>query len=247
MTVREITTRRVWLRVLAVAVVVASGCGTRADTGRSDEATSTTQQTKPPAETTATATTTAADTATRTDTATATETTPTPPLNTTDLAVTRLFGHSDDRDHSIGSGSVIADEFPAVRLVTDRAGWQAVRREIEAAAETAYDGLPIAEKTAFETECLVVLQTLLRGGANRLRLSGMTRDGTETVRLRVEELSRGGPNNQPTRLLLVRIPDAEHVARVVVRYVFEGNAVTVETETSQGQSTARRLAIETNG
>jgi hypothetical protein len=142
---------------------------------------------------------------------------------------------------------VIADEFPAVRLVTDRAGWRAVRREIEAAAETAYEGLPIAEKTAFETECLVVLQTLLRGGANRLRLAGTTRDGTETVRLRVEELSRGGPNNQPTRLLLVRIPDAERVARVVVRYVFEGNAVTVETETGQGQSTAKRLAIETNG
>ncbi len=242
MTTRERTTRRVWLRVLAAAVGVASGCGTRADTGRSDEATSTTQQTRPPAETTATATTTTADTVTRTDTATAT-----PPLNTTDLAVTRLFGRGDDRDHSIGSGSVIADEFPVVRLVTDRAGWRAVRQEIEAAAETAYEGLPIAEKTTFETECLVALQTLLRGGANRLRLAGATRDGAETVRLRVEELSRGGPNNQPTRLLLVRIPDAERVARIVVRYVFESDAVTVETETGQGQPTAKRLVIGTNG
>jgi len=209
-------------RTVVACLVGVGGCAGRDRTASSSQ--TDTQATPTATETEVT------DTGPRpTDTVPGTGPTSTLPSDATDLAVTRLFGPSDDRDHSVGSESVIGDEFPAVRLVTDRAGWREVRREIEAAAGTSYDGVPVVEATAFGTECLVVLQTRLRGGANRLRLAGTTRDGDETVRLRVEELSRPGPNNQPTRLLLVRIPSAERVERVVVRYVFEGDAVSVET------------------
>ena len=245
MTTGELTTRRVWLRVLAAALGAASGCGTRTETGQSDEATSTAQQTRPPRETTATATETAGQTRTpdtqtpdtEMDTPTPEESTPlqTAVVNRTDYAVRWLLGFADDRINGFYQGSLLDGEKVRVQLLTSRQEWQTVRRMIEEKVDASYENVPFVAETAFHVESLVAVWVNM---ANReyVRLVDVSREGTQTVRLRVKAVGSFGAQVRVGRILLVRVPNGQRLTRAVVEYLDDERELTVVTDKKGSES-----------
>ncbi len=258
MIARELATRRVWLRVLAAALGVASGCGTRTETGRGDGATSTAQQTRPPRETTATATETARQTQTpdtQTDTPTPdTETdTPTPeestPLQTeivnwTDYAVRWLLGFADDRITGFYQGSLLDGEKVRVQLLTSRQEWQTIRRMIEEKVDASYENVPFVAETNFGAESLVAVWVDM---TNReyVRLVDVTREGTRTVRLRVKAVGSFGAQVRVGRILLVRVPNGQRLTQAVVEYLDDERELTVVTDEERDESATETATNDT--
>ncbi len=251
MTSGESATRRVWLGTLAAALGVTSGCGTRTETGRGDGATPATTQTSAPAETTVPPTATettrrtqtpdtetdtpARDTGTDTPTPDTETNTPTPALNQTSYEVTRLLGPEDERVETTFEGDLVADGIVGVRLVTSRADWRAVRRDIRDDTGVSYRGLPLVEKTTFSTDALIVVQVEM-SNYYRIRLVSGSRETDGEFRLRIRGVDSFPPQIHVGRILLVRVPNGQRLTRAVVEYVGKMRELTVVTDEQEDES-----------
>lgn len=236
MTSQQSATRRMWLRALVGVLGSVGGCNTRSDTEPSPTETATTgtptattAQEAPTTQPVETATEPTTEPTPSPDRATPTVT---PPLNQTDFAVRQLFGPGDD--YSGTRGPSVAGRV-RIQLLTDRADWEAVRREIEADTGVSYAGLPFVVETTFGPEIVVAVWVKLSDSENA-RLVDVTREGAETVRLRVTGAGSFGAQVNVGRVLLVRVPNAQRVRRAVAEYAGDGGHVATATEPGESET-----------
>jgi len=234
MTSQQFATRRMWLGALVGVLGSVGGCGTRSDTEppTTETTASTLISTTEQRATTTQDIKTTAEPILSPDRETPTAT---PPLNQTDFAVRQLFGPDDDysgtRGPSVDGGRI------RVQLVTDRADWETVYREIEAETGVSYEGLPFVSETTFGPEVVVVVWVEMSDSENA-RLVGVTREDDGTVRLRVTGAGNFGAQVNVGRVLLVRVPNAQRVRRAVAEYTSEGGHVATVIEPTESETEA---------
>jgi Ni/Co efflux regulator RcnB len=183
------TSRRTLLTTSVAAIAALAGCA-----GQNQPAESKTTRTRTTSPTQTSTTTT--ETATTSHETTTTNTRP--PLNETPYSVFR----SDIKNDGITEPS---NAGPNLVLLTT-GDWRDTVYEQGLRSST----LSFIENTSFDSESVVVLEAYVGAGLNRWILESVNGVGTKSLVLQFREWESGsGLNNQPRRLVLVRLPHRE--------------------------------------